>query len=1079
MNADDKTENEARAPTRRVCLVTTEFHGLFRNGGIGTANTALALALAEAGFAVTVAFLSADPNGPAVQTGSFAGLQAAYLGRGISLDHVPPHPLLQPGIYDPRAASFAVLYYLQQNPFDIVLFNDNGGQGFYAMLAKRTGVLAEPPLMIVVAHGPYGWVHELNSVEHRNRSTVVGMFMERRCAALADILISPSQYLIEWMRADGWALPRQTVVIQNLIGDIEAQPRAAPAAEAVRELVFFGRQEIRKGLRLFCDAIDTLCAASDLTGLTITFLGKFSQVDSLHSGIYIAERGRRWPATLRILANADQAEALDYLGRPGVLAVIPSLAENSPCVVAECLQLALPFIATDSGGTLELVAAADRDVCLVPPDPRALAARLHAILPRMPPPASLAVAQAETRRQWLELLTNGAASCEPATVSLPMVSICLAISARQGPDAAWLNAIRQQTYGQIEVLVAGDGLNALATDSGDTELGTTDAGWQIVATDAAELGAARNAAARLAAGQYLLFVAPEALLLPDCVETLVRAGLRTGASLITGLPAVDAHGKSGRSVDVLPLGGCAEIGAFENCFGQDVILVSAQAFRAGAGFARQTDGAGLDWLFLAQQTLAGDLLEVVPQPLFQRSRSTVMPFDAGGAVDRQRRVLHVYRQAPLAVFSRIAEGLLRIPDHNNAMRRAALQHVSTAAQDIAVRLAEQAPNSAEAHRGFIAYCCERKLAALAMDFALLNGSVHVAEAALRSAQVLGNAALAAIRQRPIATSHTLDLTAELAGRVRAVAPLRASALIATPGMVVVHGVGADTTTVKAPATCPPGTRRLRVTVARPVGEKGHMQEGRVQVALAICDRFRRLILAEPLQSPDGGAAWSGWRDAVAGTGLEVAATLAKPAGDLFDIYLLSRRGGAAQAPGPEPKIIWQRATAELLLTTDTTASRIDTEITAEPLPLDAMQAGVLLSDTSDFPFPVFVPGPATLLHPLPGRPAVVRLAAAHPAGGGGLRATVSVDNDQAHPVDFALWICPPTTEPLTEEALAQIEAFSGWHTVSAPWWRHSLSVALPEPVATAMDIYLATRVSRAPDVHFCHASWHELGVLEP
>jgi hypothetical protein len=31
---------------RRVCIVTAEFHGLFKNGGIGTANTGLALALA-------------------------------------------------------------------------------------------------------------------------------------------------------------------------------------------------------------------------------------------------------------------------------------------------------------------------------------------------------------------------------------------------------------------------------------------------------------------------------------------------------------------------------------------------------------------------------------------------------------------------------------------------------------------------------------------------------------------------------------------------------------------------------------------------------------------------------------------------------------------------------------------------------------------------------------------------------------------------------------------------------------------------------------------------------------------------
>jgi hypothetical protein len=121
-----------------------------------------------------------------------------------------------------------------------------------------------------------------------------------------------------------------------------------------------------------------------------------------------------------------------------------------------------------------------------------------------------------------------------------------------------------------------------------------------------------------------------------------------------------------------------------------------------------------------------------------------------------------------------------------------------------------------------------------------------------------------------------------------------------------------------------------------------------------------------------------------------------------------------------------------------------------------------------------------LLHPLPGRLALVRLAAAHPAGSSGLRAIVSVRHDQAHPIDFAIWLRPATAAPLDEAALSEAEGFSGWHSVAKPWQRHPIALLLPAPAETALDIYLATRVPGFPDVHFCHANWDEIWtILKP
>src|SRR5580704_5946770 len=162
----------------RVCFITTEFHGLFKNGGIGTANTGLALALSQAGFDVTVAFADADENGPRVKEGNFPELREKYRQVGITLDFVPASPLITKAFDDSRSASYCVYLYLKQHEFDVVYFNDCGGHGYYALLAKRVGVFSNAPRMYVVSHEPQEWVLELNSVRYWDRWPVITSYLE-------------------------------------------------------------------------------------------------------------------------------------------------------------------------------------------------------------------------------------------------------------------------------------------------------------------------------------------------------------------------------------------------------------------------------------------------------------------------------------------------------------------------------------------------------------------------------------------------------------------------------------------------------------------------------------------------------------------------------------------------------------------------------------------------------------------------------------------------------------------------------------------------------------------------------------
>ncbi len=118
----------------RICLVTAEFHGLFKNGGIGTANTGLATMLA-AGHEVTVAYVDPGAWAGLAHSEAFLAQRARWREHGIFLDLVPRWPRLKTTVDDFCWAA-SVLEYLRARRFDIALFNECGGQGYYALLAK-------------------------------------------------------------------------------------------------------------------------------------------------------------------------------------------------------------------------------------------------------------------------------------------------------------------------------------------------------------------------------------------------------------------------------------------------------------------------------------------------------------------------------------------------------------------------------------------------------------------------------------------------------------------------------------------------------------------------------------------------------------------------------------------------------------------------------------------------------------------------------------------------------------------------------------------------------------------------------
>jgi GT2 family glycosyltransferase len=135
------------------------------------------------------------------------------------------------------------------------------------------------------------------------------------------------------------------------------------------------------------------------------------------------------------------------------------------------------------------------------------------------------------------------------------------------------------------------------------------------------VGAARNLAARHASGEYLLFMDDDNIARSDEIETFVRAAQHSDADVLTTVSDVFS-GDSPRDDTSpsehywLPLGDCAALGVFQNCFGDANALIRRSAFERLGGFTEDYGVGHEDWELFATATLAGVRMFVLPEPLF-------------------------------------------------------------------------------------------------------------------------------------------------------------------------------------------------------------------------------------------------------------------------------------------------------------------------------------------------------------------------------------------------------------------------------------------------------------------------------
>ncbi|CCG86688.1 glycosyltransferase [Erwinia piriflorinigrans] len=616
---------------KKILLMTPDIEGPVRNGGIGTAFTSLAACLSGQGYEVDILYTCGEYLESSEK--SFDDWSIFYKKQNINL--LSTAVTKEINIDSPyfRKKSYSIYLWLKEkNHYDCVIACEWQADLYYSLLSKKNGTDFANTYFIVNAHSSTLWADEGSYQLPYDQNHLELYYMEKSVVEMADHVVSPSSYLLDWMKSKNWELPKNSEVILNC-APFQGFDKKSPVmkttgqstARNTIELVFFGRLETRKGLDIFLRALKNLKDEDIVNISAVTFLGKNVPYGSIDSHTHIKLNTEALDLPIKIITDYDRTNANEYIKRNDVLVITPSLVENSPYTVYECLINKVNFISSNVGGIPELIPAEFHDEILFSPTPNDLYGQIKSRIKKFKCAPGLVSSQGKIVNSWINVIEN-AEKTEFKKISEhhnPLVSICITHYDRAHLLHQAIASIKAQTYSNIEVILVDDGsklpeskkyLDLLERDFSSRK-------WKIIRSSNNYLGAARNLASRHATGDYLLFMDDDNVAKPHEVEVFVTAALNSGADILTtpsDLIFGDEFPSPFRRTTHcwLPLGPDLNVAGFNNCFGDANALIKKDTFISLGGFTEDYGIGHEDWEFFSKAVLAGYKLNLVPEPLF-------------------------------------------------------------------------------------------------------------------------------------------------------------------------------------------------------------------------------------------------------------------------------------------------------------------------------------------------------------------------------------------------------------------------------------------------------------------------------
>lgn len=615
-----------------ICIAAIDLAYVVRNGGIGTYNWLLAHTLASSGWKVHVLYCGPVED-PLMQADIPHRLAQAGIGFS-NLDGFPTPQNLK--LVSPREPEYvfhsdrvrnAIEELHRRHHFDLIEFADWKGVGFRTVQARMSGQAFQDVRIIVKLHSPSQWLREGNLCWMERGDNLRLDFCERYSFENADLQLSPSQYMLDYVRSVGWNARSDARVVPNPFPKpIACHPRVM--SPKVREIVFFGRLETRKGLEVFLEAVKDLDPS-----IRLSFLGKEAQlVCGPMASKYVRSqlKGRK----TSLLTSLNHEQAIAYLAQGGRLAVIPSILDNFPYSVIECAVNRIPFLASSVGGVPEIISDPElQDNLLFLPNSRDLRRCLERYLQNDSSWCTALRAKAqetvdiEATNRWMVqaysqmLSPQGvqSTSTAPGKAIDPLVTVCVTFYNLGDCLPETLASLVAQTYRNAEVLVVDDGStdpNSIRVFEEQERLYPQ---FRFLRQQNTGPCAARNRGMAEARGEYFIPVDADNIATPQMVERFVvgirrRPDLAALASYYLAFKQTADIARSEFCYAFRPVGGSQVMGSLWNVYGDVNSIYRLSDFRAVGGFEA---AQGMeDWEVFAKLVNRGYNVDVLPDYLF-------------------------------------------------------------------------------------------------------------------------------------------------------------------------------------------------------------------------------------------------------------------------------------------------------------------------------------------------------------------------------------------------------------------------------------------------------------------------------
>jgi len=603
----------------RVALVSHDVQTVQgRAGGVGAFVTHWAKLLKQKGDEVTIIFTHAE-----LET---AGLDPEWAANYSSwgIDVIELHSDRPTADRWPEA--WAMRLSEKLHPlllgFDAVYFQDWANLAFHTVRINRFSP-TPGPLCITVLHGPSNWVRIGNRRYPHIADDLHLEFVEKYSAEHSDAVIAPSNYILEWVKSEGWKFRMQPVVLG--LPYLPSAAREVKPAEAKRRVIFFGRLETRKGFTLFAKALLELWNSHPESAHTIEEVVLLGHEDE--AGSVEAVKRQLAKTGLRVVhaGTLDSEGAGRFLRghAAGAVVVIASAYENFPYAVIETSLIpGLNMICSRGGGVPEVLAGPD-DARLFDPEPRSLAAKLHLALTESSPTGP-SYDFHTANDAWLnfhsEMIRRGR-SLEKDAVK-PTVCVCIPYfnKARYFPEL--LACLENQTVSDFGVVAVDDGSNDTPAIQVFDEMARKfePKGWIFLRQENAFVDAARNRAAENAESEYLFFIDADELIPPHAIERMLEAAVLSGADCLVSASLLFSGDEPPYTTvaKYMPIGANLVAGLIEPIiFGGPMILIKRSVFDAIGGYREERGAAHEDWELHARLAMHGYDTDVLPEYLHQ------------------------------------------------------------------------------------------------------------------------------------------------------------------------------------------------------------------------------------------------------------------------------------------------------------------------------------------------------------------------------------------------------------------------------------------------------------------------------